>query len=74
MEIRSDRRSIRVITEKEGEEPSVEVESIEEENTYKKEFIDFYEVVNGKENSLGSPAEALEDLRVIEEAIKSSEL
>jgi len=74
MKIQRDRRTIEVITEKEGKELSVEEESIEEENTYKKEFIDFYEVVNGKENSLGSPAEALEDLRVIEEAIKSSEL
>ena len=56
---------------KSGEEKKVQVN---EENTYKLEFIDFYNVLKGKKNILGSSEEALRDLWVIEEAIRSATL
>jgi predicted dehydrogenase len=43
-----------------------------DENSYKKEFEDFYEVINGKKNDLGTAEEALKDLAFIEAAIKSN--
>lgn len=66
--MRIDKKALRI--EKNGGEKEIR---IGEEDTYKKELIDFYEVLNGKKNRLGSPEEALKDLRVIEEAVKSSE-
>ncbi|WP_372590254.1 Gfo/Idh/MocA family oxidoreductase [Fervidobacterium pennivorans subsp. carthaginiensis] len=43
-----------------------------QENTFKKEFEDFYEVLTTeKPNVLGNPAEALKDLAFFEAAIKS---
>ena len=56
---------------KNGEEKKAQVN---EENTYKLEFIDFYNVLKGKKNILGSSEEALRDLWVIEEAIRSATL
>ncbi|KAF2956707.1 Gfo/Idh/MocA family oxidoreductase [Marinitoga sp. 38H-ov] len=43
-----------------------------DEDSYKKEFEDFYEVINGKENDLGNVEEALKDLAFIEASIKSN--
>lgn len=43
-----------------------------EENTFKKEFEDFHEILTtGKPNVLGHPAEALKDLAFFEAAVKS---
>lgn len=43
-----------------------------QENTFKKEFEDFYQILTtGKENILGHPVEALKDLSFFEAAIKS---
>lgn len=43
-----------------------------QENTFKKEFEDFYQILTtGKENILGQPVEALKDLSFFEAAIKS---
>ncbi|MEJ5258121.1 MAG: Gfo/Idh/MocA family oxidoreductase [Fervidobacterium sp.] len=45
---------------------------IPEENTFKNEFLDFYEVLTqGKPNVLGHPVEALKDLAFFEAAIRS---
>jgi predicted dehydrogenase len=57
-------------------EKSEEVQRIhvKNENTYKREFLDFYDVLKGKKNTLGSPEEALKDLQVIDEALRSATL
>ncbi|HAA85257.1 MAG TPA: gfo/Idh/MocA family oxidoreductase [Kosmotogaceae bacterium] len=46
--------------------------SVPPENTYKKEFADFYETLLGAKNLLGSPRSALKDLAVIEASLLSS--
>ena len=47
---------------------------VKKENAHKGEFIDSYDVVNGKKNTLGSPVESLKDFRVIEKAVRSATL
>jgi len=45
---------------------------VPQENSYQKEFEDFYHVVvEGKSNDLGSPVQALKDLAFIEACVKS---
>ncbi len=72
-----------------GEEGSVEIEDgsvrlldgeraekfdVEDNDGFREEFRDFYEVVRGdRENDLGNPGEALVDLAIIEAGIKSDE-
>jgi predicted dehydrogenase len=49
-----------------------ESHNVPPENTYKKEFADFYGTLLGAKNLLGSPRSALKDLAVIEASLISS--